>query len=90
MDTDLYTTCLVVIIARQSKMDRGKNVPTKSNKSKPMGFTGDFIALGSKQSRTEPVDAKTKSATSTSGVITPNVSSLATSNVFISILPNLC
>jgi len=63
-------------------MDRGKNVPPKSNKSKPMGFTGDFIALGSKQNRPEPVDTKLKSTVSTSAAISPNVSSLGTSNHF--------
>ena len=47
-----------------------------------MGFTGDFIALGSKQSRPEPVDGKIKSAASSSAVISPNVSSLAASNQF--------
>ena len=47
-------------------MDRGKNLPSKNSKSKPLGFSGDFIALGPKQSRAEPVDAK-KVASSTSG-----------------------
>lgn len=40
-------------------MDRGKaNLPPKNSKSKPLGFSGDFIALGPKQSRAEPVDIK--------------------------------
>ncbi|XP_045031439.1 integrator complex subunit 1 [Daphnia magna] len=47
-------------------MERGKNLPPKNTKSKPLGFSGDFIALGPKQSRAETVDAK-KSASSTSG-----------------------
>ena len=49
------------------KMDRGKNLPPKSSKSKPLGFSGDFIALGPKQSRAEPTDVK-KPQSSTSGV----------------------
>ena len=48
-------------------MDRGKNLPPKSSKSKPLGFSGDFIALGPKQSRAEPTDVK-KPQSSTSGV----------------------
>lgn len=35
-------------------MDRGKNIPPKGSKSKPLGFSGDFIALGpSKAARPE-------------------------------------
>lgn len=45
-------------------MDRGKNLPTKSSKVKPLGFAGDFIALGSKQGRPELADVKKPSATS--------------------------
>jgi hypothetical protein len=48
-------------------MDRGKNLPAKSSKSKPLGFPGDFIALGSKSGRpAESTDVKVKTAVSSS------------------------
>ena len=60
-------------------MDRGKNLPAKGSKAKPLGFSGDYIALGSKQSRSELVDIKTKSSTSSSVAgVTPIPISLAT------------
>ena len=62
-------------------MDRGKSLPSKSSKSKPLGFTGDFIALGSKQSRSEPVDIKGKSTAPTSAAGSSSAStSLAAGN----------
>lgn len=47
-------------------MDRGKNLPPKGSKPKPLGFSGDFIALGPKQSRGEPADVKKPPTSSTS------------------------
>jgi hypothetical protein len=48
-------------------MDRGKNLPAKASKSKPLGFPGDFIALGSKSGRpAESSDVKVKNAVSSS------------------------
>ena len=48
-------------------MDRGKNLPAKASKSKPLGFPGDFIALGSKSGRpAESGDVKVKTTVSSS------------------------
>lgn len=59
------------IAGNSNNMDRGKNLPPKSSKSKPLGFSGDFIALGPKQSRVEPVDVKKPTASTSSGPTKP-------------------